>query len=379
MAGAEGDFRKLVEDFKVGDLNFVKHNDTDFDSFREFNRTIEERYTAARKAKEGEAKRKNLVKWMEQIPERWRRASFRTFDATSVGGHQSSAEAAKRMLRAKQRGFFISGPHTSGKSYLAYAIIREFVAHGKLKPSQIRVITEADLIGLANGGYETREALDRVFDPRYKCYLFDSLGTRSSYDEKREAPALTKLIEEAYNRSSLFISTSHMDLDLYESGLPEQAAAKFRYMVKDGLIYTGKPLYAKSDPRRKESVDIDELNGCRKSPKPAPSIQIPTINYEHLISSLTTDFKKQLVIKMPSEDLTPDFFSSVDIDKMLETIKGDLAKNSASVARNLIEQLSTVKPPVIDWNELTKQLHSIKLDPLAGASSWRTSIKKLDE
>ena len=259
MAG-DSNFRKLIENFEVADLDFVNHNETDFDSFREYSRVLDERYEAARKAKELEAKKKNLVKWVEQIPERWRKASFRTFDAESIGGFQSAADAAKRMLKSKQRGFYISGPHTSGKSYLAYAIIREFVAHGKLKPSQIRVITEGDLIALANGGYETREALDKVFDPHYKCYLFDSLGTRSSYDEKREAPALTKLIEEAYNRSALFISTSHMDLELYESGLSEQSAAKLSYMVKDGIIYTGQPLYGKNDPRRDQTLDVDLYN-----------------------------------------------------------------------------------------------------------------------
>lgn len=256
----DSNFRKFVEDFQVADLDFVNHNETDFDSFREYTKVIEERYEAARKAKELEAKKKNLVKWVQEIPERWRRASLKTYDADSCGGAQSSVEAAKRMLRSKQRGFYISGPHTSGKSYLAYAMIREFVAHGKLKPSQIRVITEGDLISLANGGYETREALDKIFDPHYKCYLFDSLGTRSQYDEKREAPAITKLIEEAYNRSALFISTSHMDLELYESGLSEQSAAKLRHMVKDGIIYTGQPLYGKNDPRRDQTLDVDLYN-----------------------------------------------------------------------------------------------------------------------
>lgn len=254
------EFRRLLEDFQVADLDFVRHNETDYDAFRNFSKNLDERYETARRAKELEAKRKNLYRWLDQVPERWREASFRTFDAASIGGHQSAAEAAKRMLRAKQRGFFISGPHTSGKSYLAYAIIREFVAHGKLKPSQIRVITEGDLLSLANGGYETRDSLDSIFDSRYKCFLFDSLGTRKEYDEKREAPALTKLIEEAYNRSALFIGTSHMDFELYESGLPEQAAAKLRHMVKDGLIYTGQPLYGKNDDRRDQLFEVDLYN-----------------------------------------------------------------------------------------------------------------------
>jgi len=255
-----GDFDRLVEDFRIGDLDFVRHNETDFEAFRSFSKVQSERYETARQAKELEDKKKNLRRWLDQVPERWRKASLRTFDGASIGSHQSAVTAAKRMLRSKQRGLFISGPHTSGKSYLAYGVIREFVAHGKLKPSQIKVITEGDLLSLANGGFESREAFEEVFDDRFKCYIFDSLGTRKEYEDKREAPALARLIEEAYNRSALFIATSHMDFDLYESGLPEQAAAKLRHMVKDGIIYTGQPLYGKNDERRDQILDVDLYN-----------------------------------------------------------------------------------------------------------------------
>lgn len=254
------DFDRMVEDFRVGDLDFVRHNETDFEAFRNFSKVQSERYEAARKAKELQDKKKNLLRWLQQVPERWRKASLRTFDGESIGSHQSSVDAVRRMLKAKQRGFIISGPHTSGKSYLAYAIVREFVAHGKLKPSQIKVITEGDLLSLANGGYESREAFESIFDPRFKCYIFDSIGIRKEYDERREAPALARLIEEAYNRSALFIGTTHMDFELYESGLPEQAAAKLRHMVKDGIVYTGQPLYGKTDERRELTLDVDGYN-----------------------------------------------------------------------------------------------------------------------
>lgn len=260
MSKKNNDFQKFVKDFKVGDFDFVKHNPTDFDSFREFSKDLGDRYEEARKAKEKDSRRKNLLKWLEQVPDRWRAASFRSFDPEPLNGYKSSATAAENKLRNKQLGYFISGPHTSGKSYLAYAIIRKYVASGKLKPSQIRVITEGDLLMLANGGYESRDRFEKIFDSQIKCYLFDSLGTRKEYDDRREAPALTRLIEEAYNRSALFIATSHMDLDLYESGLPEQAAAKLRHMVKDGIVYTGQPLYGKSDERNDLNLDVDLYN-----------------------------------------------------------------------------------------------------------------------
>jgi len=260
MADDRSDFDRMVDEFRVGDLDFVRHNETDFEAFRNFSKVQNERYEAARKAKELQDKKKNLLRWLQQVPERWRKASLKTFDGGSIGSHQSSVDAVRRKLKAKQRGFIISGPHTSGKSYLAYAIVREFVAHGKLKPSQIKVITEGDLLSLANGGYESRDAFEDVFDPRFKCYIFDSMGTRKEYDDRREAPALARLIEEAYNRSALFIGTTHMDFDLYESGLPEQAAAKLRHMVKDGIVYTGQPLYGKNDERRDLTLDVDGYN-----------------------------------------------------------------------------------------------------------------------
>lgn len=263
MAGSQedgGDFRRMVEEFEIKDIEFIRHNATDFESFREFSRAQEERFEAARLAKELESKKKNLTRWLQSVPDRWRGASLRNFNGDSIGAAQSSVAAARRMLKAKQRGFYIAGPHTTGKTYLAYAIVREFIAHGKLKPSQVRVITEEDLLSMASGGYESRERFEDVFDSRFKCYIFDSLGARKEYNDRQEGPALTRLIEEAYNRSALFISTSHMVFDLYESGLPEQAAAKFRHMVKDGQIYTGQPNYGKSDERRNLELDVDLYN-----------------------------------------------------------------------------------------------------------------------
>ena len=63
-----------------------------------------------------------------------------------------------------------------------------------------------------------------------------------------------------------------MDFELYESGLPEQAAAKLRHMAKDGIIYTGQPLYGKNDERREQVLDVDLFNDEGKISFSDPSV-----------------------------------------------------------------------------------------------------------
>lgn len=231
----KGSSNGSIDNITLSDLDFVRHNDTDFDAFRKFTSNLEERYKNAEEERAKEVRLKNYNSFVGSIPQRWRRATLVNFKDKAVSAQ------IRGLIKSKQLGYFIAGPYSSGKTHLAYSILKVFVKAGKLKPSQIKIITESDLLALANGGFETRSALEDVFDPKYKAYVFDSLGSKDHYEEKREQPAISRLIEEAYNRSALFIATSHMSLDFYCEGISLASVSKMQQMVGDGVILTGDP------------------------------------------------------------------------------------------------------------------------------------------
>lgn len=235
MTKADGELRNLMDGVKVSDLDLISHNPTDYEAFRDFNAAMEARYEATQESKRESVKAKNFSRWLESIPPRWRKAAFKRFR-----GDAAAKKKAVELYKNNQRAYYIAGPHTSGKTYLAYAILTNLVGQDKLKPSEIKVITESDLLSLASGGWETRSSYEALFDRKYRAYFFDSLGSKERYDDRRDQPAISKIIEEAYNRSAYFIATSHMDLDYYCEGIPESAAAKLKHMVKDGVVLTGK-------------------------------------------------------------------------------------------------------------------------------------------
>lgn len=230
-----GPMENFIEEMNLSDVDFVRHNETDFDAFREFTTNHEARYKNAESLKEKEIHRKNYSSFVSTIPQRWRQATLSSFK------DRETAIEIRKMIKSKQRGYFIAGPYGSGKTHLAYSILKIFVKAGKLKPSQIRVITESDLLSLANGGFETRSALESIFDSKYKAYVLDGLGSKDHYEEKREQPAISKLIEEAYSRSALFIATSHMSLDFYCEGISLSSVSRMKQMVENGVVLTGEP------------------------------------------------------------------------------------------------------------------------------------------
>lgn len=224
------------DEFSISDLSFIKHNEIDFDSFRKFQEELDSRYEALNENREHELRKKNLMKWLKSVPRRWVKASLANHS------NKDAVEATKKLLKSGKRSFYIAGNHGSGKTYLAYAILRLYVQKGKLKPSEIKVLTENELLSLANGGFETRQAIEKIFDNKYKAYLFDSAGIKDEYSQKNEMPVITRFIEEVYNRSAILIVTSHLSFELFCDGITSSSVAKMENMVGDSIVLTGEPL-----------------------------------------------------------------------------------------------------------------------------------------
>lgn len=234
-------------ELELSNFEFVNHNETDFESFKEFSKNLDERYEKREELREAEDREKYLKAWIESTPARFRNANFKKLDL-------ELAKEIQNKLKLRQKGYFIAGPHGSGKTFTAYAIVRKLIAAGVLKPSQVKVITESELLGLATGGFETRPELDALIANDYKLYLFDSLGSKDKFDLTRENPALSNFIESVYNRNAFFIATSYQSLEYYSELLTDSAAAKLKNIVKDGMLYTGEPLDKMSEQKQKKTI-----------------------------------------------------------------------------------------------------------------------------
>lgn len=241
---------KLHNAINSDNFNFVNHNETDFESFRKFQQDIDKRYSKVERERTIRERSKNLEKWDNSLPERWRGASLSKI-------HNPAAEVALNIIKEKGKGsFFVNGNAGSGKTYLSYAIIRKYIGSGWTTFSQVKIISEESILGLAYTGFEGRSRFEKMFDDKYKVYLFDNVGGREHYDTKKETPLWERLIDHIYNNSLYAIFTSNDSALNFSEILSDSGQAKFSHLISGRTIEvrgTRQPAISGKDDKKKSS------------------------------------------------------------------------------------------------------------------------------
>lgn len=183
------------------DFNFVNHNETDFSSFRRFRSNLDARYSAAAKERTKNYRVANYRVWRERMPLSMRKFNIRSFS------QKVSDDIRSALKERKFRSFFLTGESRTGKTCLAYNLAGVLILRGLVKPSEIRFVTEAELLTAANSGFRSADELAAIMRPNCKLFVFDNVGTRD-YDERRELPAISRFIEHVVNSGAQIIFTS---------------------------------------------------------------------------------------------------------------------------------------------------------------------------
>lgn len=213
-----------------GDYGFINHNPTDFDAFRKFQQGIDKRYSKVERERVIRERSANLNKWDNSLPERWRGASLSKIQ-------NPAAQVTLDVMKERGKGsFFVYGDAGSGKTYLSYAIIRKYIGAGLTTFSQVKVISEESILGLAYTGFDGRGKFEKLMDSKYKVYLFDNVGERETYDSKKETPLWERLIDHIYNNSLYAIFTSNETASSFQEILSDSGQAKFSHLVSHRTI-----------------------------------------------------------------------------------------------------------------------------------------------
>ena len=236
------EFDNLLESFsdiKVSeDLSSVKHNPTDFSSFTKFQKGLEERFAhseAEKKKKEASA---NLLRWDAMLSDRWRGASLSKVDLDEDSIQAAQVISEKIRERKAPLNFYIRGDSGSGKTYIAYAILRRYIGQAWVAPSQIKFVSEEFLIGLSDAGFSGRDRFDELLAPKITTYLFDGVFSRPDLPD-RTRKLWEQLIDHIYNRSAIVLFTSNFDVSAAKALLSDSSFTKLENITAGGLIYIG--------------------------------------------------------------------------------------------------------------------------------------------
>lgn len=233
------------------EYRFVNHNKTDFDSFKEFQKSVDQKFEKIEEKNSKEERRNHLKIWDESLAPRWRGASLAKID------NPASLQARKTLAKNNVESFFINGDPGAGKTYLGYAILRRYIGTGHVSPSQIKVISEEKIMSYALTGFEGRAKFDELFKPKYKVYLLDNVGAKQDYDVRREIPFWEQLIEHIYSNSLTAIFTSNGSPSSFAQILNDSGNSKFRNLV------SGRVLTVTGD--RVPEIDEDEMGSSNRN------------------------------------------------------------------------------------------------------------------
>lgn len=219
------------EDFWVSDaaddFNFVNHNDTNYEEFRDFAKNIDERFSAL-EAKRAKAERiAALEKWDNSLPARWKDAKLNLIKKPVVG---KILEILKKNLSSS---FFFTGESGSGKTFVAYALVRRLIGHGLITPTQIRMISEKEMLGYATRGFKGADAFGEIFDSKYKLYIFDGIGSLSPMEEEKVSGLWEQIIDHVFTRDLVAIFTSGDKLENFTKNLSPSSETKLLTLIGD--------------------------------------------------------------------------------------------------------------------------------------------------
>lgn len=208
-------------------FNFVKHNDTDYEKFKEFSKGLDERFTSIESRREKAERISALEKWDNELPDRWSDAKL---------SHINKPVVKKIMtaLKGNPRGsFFLDGASGTGKTFVAYALVRRLIGQGIATPSQIKMISESVLLNWSSLGFDGSKKIDQLLDSRYKLYIFDGIGTLDERQVLKVTPLWEQIIDHIYSKDLVAVFTSADDLNRFCESFSPSGETKLRTLVKD--------------------------------------------------------------------------------------------------------------------------------------------------
>lgn len=153
----------------------VRHNPLDHDAYKRFMARQDSIFEGNKAEREFIQNEKNAQAWLRSLSNPWNLAVLKNSD-------DKKAVEAFLAITDKQglANIFVQGDPSSGKTFLAYAMIHHYIAEGLLTPSQVKVIKQDRVLGDMKKGFKGRVEIDEIYSKRYKMYLVDDMGPNVS-------------------------------------------------------------------------------------------------------------------------------------------------------------------------------------------------------
>lgn len=208
------------------------HNATDFDQFKDFQKNLLERFEDGSKAQRRETLKRRLRMWDMNTEGRWHRATLGKFE------DRSTAERVQYLMKSDDsaQSFYIHSLDPYQGTYLAYAIVRRYIGHGKMTPSRIVRISEDELLGYATAGFAGKDAIAKLLQKQNTVYVMDNCGSRDEYNERFELPVIEQFISHVYSQDKQLLMISQVPLAEYKKLLSVSSQSRLDMLFDKTVV-----------------------------------------------------------------------------------------------------------------------------------------------
>lgn len=184
----------------------TKHNESDFEAFRRRQAKDKERSEIRRRRRLQTTIAENLERWRDSVSDRWKDADLKNID------REQSKAILEQIDKNGFVSFFFYGSTGIGKTYHAYAVIKEYIRRGKISPGQVCILNEGQLLDYVSTGFDGRNKLTEVLSDKNKFYFIDDIGRGGSAPEDKRNAMWDRVMDHLYANDVNFVMTSNFTM-----------------------------------------------------------------------------------------------------------------------------------------------------------------------
>jgi len=204
--------------------------------------------------------------WFNIIGDRWRDACLQNIsDPNAVSVLDDRLKRHRSGNGLNRTSILIAGKMGRGKTYLGYAYAYELIHAGLLKPSEVFIGTEQDLVKIARGGFHGAEMLEDLLKPQHRFYLFDDIGRTAFPDDIKRRELWHALVDNIYSNGKTLVITTNLPIQEKQGVLAawvgNSSESRIRHITGDGVVFMD------GDNKREEIGDRLESDWRKRAGK----------------------------------------------------------------------------------------------------------------
>lgn len=247
----------IFDEYEHERLQSVRHNPTDMEQFKNFQKTMAERTKVTNHEQRKTMLMRRLEQWDAMTVGRWHKSRLKTLDT----------DIAKKVLAMIQQSstaqsFYLQSVDAHRGMEVAHAIIRRYVGSGLVAPSRVVFTSEDELLGFAHSGFTGRDQLRRMMHEKNNVYIVDNCGSRPEYTEHRDMPVLEEFLSHAYAENKMLIYIGRVSLAGYSEVYSASGKSRLFDLFQDTNLVLSTEEDIPSEPKAPQStVDFGLFEG----------------------------------------------------------------------------------------------------------------------